>query len=107
MFRPNLERQTPRPVLIAAEGSRVAGFIGFADVNERGLADFVLGVSPDYRRRGIAAVLVNLWASEVKAKGAVESQIDTGVNNPAQHIYLDTGYEKLGEFSVHLTKMLR
>jgi ribosomal protein S18 acetylase RimI-like enzyme len=107
MFRPNLEREKPRPVLIAAEGSRVVGFIGFADVNERGWADFVLGVSPDYRRRGIASVLVNVWASEVKAKGAVESQIDTGVNNPARHIYLDAGYEKLGEFTVHLTKKLR
>jgi len=106
LFRPNLASPRPRPVLIAATRDSVAGFIGFADVNENGSADFVLGVSPDYRRRGIAGVLVNVWASEVKAKGAVESQIDTGVNNPAQQIYFGAGYEKLGQFPVHMTKTL-
>ncbi len=106
MFRPNLEQDRPRPVLVAAEGTRVAGFIGFADVKEDGFADFVLGVSQNYRRRGIASVLVNAWCAEMKAKGALESQIDTGAQNPAQHIYLDAGFEKFGLFSVHLTRKL-
>jgi len=107
IYGPNLERDNPLPVLVAADGDRVVGFIGFVRVSSEGRAGFTPGVDPDYRRRGIGTVLVNLWAAEVKERGAVLSRIATGTTNyPAQHIYFGMGYRKLGEFTSNLTKQL-
>jgi ribosomal protein S18 acetylase RimI-like enzyme len=105
-YRPNLERPEPRPVLVAVEGRKVVGFVGFVHVGRNGSAGFTPGVHPQYRRRGIATALLNLWASEVKKMGAVQSTISTNVTNPAQHIYFGMGYKKLGEFTTRLTKRL-
>ena len=107
IYRPNLERDDPLPVLVAVDGDRVVGFIGLVHVSSEGRAGFTPGTDPDYRRRGIGTVLVNLWAAEVKERGAVESRIATGTTNyPAQHIYFGMGYRKLGEFTSNLTKQL-
>ena len=106
LYRPNLERPEPRPVLVAVDASRVVGFVGFVHVGRNGSAGFTPGVHPEYRRRGIASALLDLWASEVKRMGAVQSAISTNVKNPAQHIYFGMGYEKLGEFTTRLTKKL-
>ncbi len=107
IYRRNLDRDDPLPVLIAADGDRVVGFIGFVRVHESGRAAFTPGVDPEYRRRGIGKVLVNPWGAEVKKKGAELSMISTGSTNyPAQRIYFGMGYRKLGEFSTSLTKRL-
>lgn len=107
-YKPNLEGDEPLPVLVAVDKGRVVGFVGFVAVRENKRAGFSPGVDPEYRRRGIGTVLVNLWAKEVKEMGAEESLISTGVGNyPAQSIYFDMGYEKLGEFCDELVKDLR
>ncbi len=107
IYRPNLERDDPLPVLVAAHGDRVVGFVGFVHVTQEGRAAFTPGVDPDYRGRGIGTVLVNLWAAEVKDRGAVQSRISTGTTNyHAQRIYFGMGYRKLGEFTSDLTKRL-
>ena len=106
-YGPNLERDKPLPVLIAVDEhkDRVVGFIGFVAVGANKRAGFSPGVDPEYRKRGIGKVLVNLWAREVKEMGAEESLISTGIENyPAQRIYFDMGYEKLGEFCCELVK---
>ena len=96
-FKTNMERE--KPVLIAADGDRVAGFVGPVNVEENRRAGFAPGVDPEYRKRGIGRILVNLWADEVKKMGAEESIIETVADNySAQHIYFDMGYEKIGEF---------
>jgi len=106
-YRPNLERRERLPVLVALEGDRVVGFVGFVHVRENGRAGFSPGVDPEYRRRGIGKVLVNLWAQDVKEMGAVESIISTDTENyPAQRVYFGMGYRKLGEFCNILTKRL-
>jgi len=104
-YRPNLERDKPLPLLIAVDKEKVVGFIGFVGVEENKRAGFSPGVAPEYRRKGIGKVLVNLWAKEVKEMGAEESVISTGTDNyPAQRIYFDMGYKKLGEFWSKLVK---
>ena len=107
LYRPNLARPEPRAALVAVDGSRVVGFVGFVHVSETGSAGFTPGVHPEYRRRGIATALLDLWASEVKDKGAVQSTISTNTKNPAQHIYFGMGYKKLGEFTTRMTKKFR
>jgi len=107
-YRKNLDADRPLPVLLATEGDRVVGFIGFVAVNENGRAGFSPGVDPAYRRRGIGKVLVNSWADAVKQMGATESIISTGMENePAKRIYFDMGYRKIGEFLATLTRGLR
>ena len=106
-YRPNLESASPRPVLIAVHENRVVGFIGFVSIDRNRRAGFSPGVDPEYRKRGIGKVLVHLWADEVKKIGAEESFISVGVANlPAKSIYLNMGYESMGEFCPVLTKKL-
>ena len=106
-YKKNLEAVEPMAVLIAADGDRVVGFIGFVVVRDNGKAGFSPGVDPAYRKRGIGKVLVNLWGEAVKEIGAEESIISTGTRNePAQRIYFDMGYRKLGEFFARLAKDL-
>ncbi|NLW50925.1 MAG: GNAT family N-acetyltransferase [Candidatus Brocadiaceae bacterium] len=106
LYGPNLDRPTPHGVLVALDGRRVVGFIGFVHVKDDGTADFTPGVHPDYRRRGIATALLDMWAAEVQRLGAVRSEIATNVENAARHIYFEMGYEKIGEFSSRLTRKL-
>ncbi|MDP6775570.1 MAG: GNAT family N-acetyltransferase, partial [Candidatus Latescibacteria bacterium] len=108
-YRPNLEREAPLPVLIAVDTSqnRVVGFTGFVRVGSGGRAGFSPGVDPAYRGRGIGKVLANLWATDVKQQGAVESVIGTGVNNtPAKSVYFGMGYRQTAEFFTKLVKPL-
>jgi len=107
IYKPNLERDQPLPFLIAADKDKVVGFIGFVNVKNKRAA-FSPGVKPEYRNRGIGKTLVNLWAKEVKKIGAEESFISTGSENyPAQHIYFDMGYKKVGTFCTELIKDLK
>jgi len=106
-YRPNLERPYPLPVLIAAHGDDVIGFVGFVHVDSVGHASFSPGVDPRYRGRGIGKVLVNLWADEVKKRGAAESVISTGTTNyAAQRIYFGMGYRPVGYHSSTFRKEL-
>ncbi|MCK4376360.1 MAG: GNAT family N-acetyltransferase [Candidatus Brocadiae bacterium] len=107
IYQPNLTRAEPLPVLIAVDADRVVGFVGFVTVWEGKRAGFTPGVDPQYRRRGIGKVLLNVWARDVKRLGAQESIISTGTDNyPAQRIYFAMGYKKLGEFYSSFTKSL-
>jgi ribosomal protein S18 acetylase RimI-like enzyme len=106
-WRPNLRKEDPARVLVAAEGMRVVGFVGFVHVYADRGAGFSPGVNPDYRRRGIGAVLTNAWAEEVKKLGALESIISTGAENlPAQRIYFGMGFEEIGRYRATMTKSL-
>ncbi|HNS33177.1 MAG TPA: GNAT family N-acetyltransferase [bacterium] len=107
-FRQNLEREKPLPVLVAVDGKKVVGFTGFVYVEKNKRAGFAPGVDPEYRKRGIGRVLVNLWAKEVKEMGAEESLIETATDNySAQRIYFEMGYKKIGEFCGKLEKSLK
>ncbi len=106
-YRPNIEKETPSPVLVAVdrEGDRVVGFAGFVTVGSNGRAGFSPGVDPDYRGKGIGKAMANLWADEVKKIGATSSRISTGFTNiPAKTIYFDMGYQMIGEFCSRLAK---
>ena len=108
-YRPNIEKETPSPVLVAVDRGRerVVGFAGFVTVSSNGRAGFSPGVDPDYRGKGIGRALSNIWADEVKKVGATSSRISTGFTNiPAKTIYFDMGYQMIGEFCSRLAKEL-
>jgi len=106
-YEPNLRKEKPLPVLVAVDTRQdaVVGFVGFVNVDKNGMAAFTPGVHPDYRKRGIGKVLVNVWADEVKRMGAKESRISTGTENlAAQRIYRNAGYKNIGRFCRTMAK---
>ena len=50
-YRPNLLSESPKGLLLAAEGDRVVGFVSFVHVSEDGNASFCPGVDAAFRRR--------------------------------------------------------
>ena len=83
----------PYPVMVAAKGKRVIGFAGPIRVSDGGVGGFTgIGTHPDFRRRKIGMVLFNLRCAEFKERGATRNTLHTGLHNPAQEIYLGSGY---------------
>jgi len=80
-------------ILLAVAQRRVVGFIGpFWPPNAAGLGGFGSpGVDPEFRRRGIGAVLFHLGLDHLKDLGARFTDYSTGIQNPAQHIYFRSG----------------
>jgi GNAT superfamily N-acetyltransferase len=101
------EDTTKHPLLVAVHRDRVIGFAAFVVVDRDGRSAFSPGVDPEYRGRGIGKVMVNVWGAEVKKLGAEESILSTGERNyPAQRIYFEMGYQKLGALCCGMTKEL-
>jgi ribosomal protein S18 acetylase RimI-like enzyme len=66
-------------------------------------------VHPDYRRRGIATVLMSMWIRRVRVLGASCSVISTGSGpgNPARPLYSRLGYQQVGILCEGLAKDLK
>ena len=106
-YRPILTGPNPLPMLVAVEGEHVVGFIGWVHVGTNRRAGFSPGVDLEYRGRGIGKALCNTWAEEVRRLGAWESVITVGSPNaPARKIYLDMGFQQIGEFFANMVKRL-
>ena len=105
--RGQLEGESPYPVMVATEGKRVVGFAGPIRVSDNGLGAFTgIGTHPDYRRRKIGMVLFNLMCAEFKRRGATRNTLHTGFHNPAQEIYLGSGYRVRTLMDYNLVKRL-
>jgi ribosomal-protein-alanine N-acetyltransferase len=86
------------------EGGLVAGFdamrgVGFSlcrvvrDESEL----LSIGVSPVYRRRGVAGSLLRASMERCRAIGAVQMFLEVAVDNPgAQRLYEEHGFERVG-----------
>lgn len=82
-----------RPVLIVDDGGKTVGFTGPLDVEESGRGYFAgIGVSGDYRGRGIAKVLFCKLCVELKQMDASFMTLFTGELNPARNIYEAAGF---------------
>jgi len=103
----HLEGEPPYPVLIASLGARVIGFAGPIRMGENGGGGFTgIGTHPDFRRMKIGKVLFNLMCVEFKRRGAIWNTLHTGLNNPAQEIYLNAGYRVQKLIDYNLVKPL-
>lgn len=107
-YRQNAGRECPAGVLAASAGDEVIGFSGPVLVFPGGSCILSIGVVDSYRGMGIGRVLANMWALENKNAGASESLISTGTGNvPAQKIYFEMGFRKIGEYISEMEKKLR
>lgn len=78
-----------------AEGS-IAGFV-FVVINPNGAAHITtLGVAPEHRRRGVAAMLLEHLHKMLIEKGITTIVLEVRVSNTsAQNLYLNAGYSVL------------
>ena len=82
--------------LVAAEGETVAGYIGSQTVMEE--TDMMnVAVHPDFRRRGIAEVLINTLVANLKNMGSHCLTLEVRASNaPAISLYEKLGFSEIG-----------
>lgn len=82
--------------IVALEGERVIGYVGSQSVIDQ--ADMMnIAVDPDYRRHGIAELLVRGLEAQLKDRGVRELLLEVRVSNePAQKLYEKLAFTVVG-----------
>ena len=82
--------------LVCLDGSRVAGYVGSQTV--LGETDMMnIAVHPDYRRRGIAAKLVDALVADLKTMESHCLTLEVRASNaPARALYEQLGFQEIG-----------
>ena len=82
--------------LVAVDGERVAGYVGSQSV--MGESDMMnIAVHPDYRRRGLAEMLVAALVTALKNAGNTCLTLEVRASNaPAIALYEKTGFSQVG-----------
>lgn len=82
--------------LAAVDGDTLVGYIGVQTVLDEGYINNV-AVSPEYRRRGIAAALISLLAEQAQAIGLAFMTLEVRESNaPAIALYEKLGFTTVG-----------
>lgn len=99
-IRYNLQREEPRPFLVAAHNGKVCGWTGAMYVEEtgRGHLDGII-VDPDERKSGLGTGLFSNLCKTLKEMGASYMTLFTGIDNPARYIYLGAGFQVAQSFA--------
>ena len=82
--------------LVAVDGDVVAGYIGSQTVMDE--TDMMnVAIHPDYRRKGIAEMLVNALVEALKERGSRCLTLEVRASNePAQMLYEKLGFSQIG-----------
>lgn len=80
---------------VARISDRAVGFaLGRAIADEAEL--LLIGVAPDYRRRGIGAVLLDSAMAAARARGAAKLHLEVRQGNEAVFLYQKANFEQVG-----------
>ncbi len=95
-------------IFVVRAAGRMVGFMGPVRITQPGMPGSFgsPGVDPEFRGRGIGKVLIHLSLDYLKEAGASEVRYSTSVDNPARHIYFDSGAELLGVYCSSFRKIL-
>jgi len=105
-------------ILLALASGHIVGFIGPFDIGERGRFYFSTdsrtgwgsfgspGVASACRQRGIGTVLWHLGLDHLRRSGTEFTEYGTGLDNPAQHLYLHSGARLIGVSCQNMRKRL-
>ena len=82
--------------LVALSDDEVVGYIG--SQTAAGETDMMnVAVHPDYRRRGIAGILVESLIGELKCRGSCALSLEVRASNePAKALYAKMGFREVG-----------
>ena len=82
--------------LVAMDGDAVAGYVGSQSV--MGESDMMnIAVHPQYRRKGIAAALVDALVAQLKENGNYCLTLEVRISNaPAIALYQKLGFQQVG-----------
>ena len=99
-IRRNLEREEPRPFLVASHEGKMVGWTGSMYVEEtgRGHLDGIC-VDPDTRGGGLGKALFCNLCDYLKKIGSSYMTFFTGLDNPARRIYLFAGFKIAQSFA--------
>lgn len=99
-IRKNLQREEPRPFLIASENGKMVGWTGpmYVESTGRGHLDGIC-VDPDVRGGGLGKGLFCSLCEYSKNIGAKYMTFFTGLDNPARYIYLSAGFKIAQSFA--------
>ena len=101
VYRTSLSDCSPEDIVLAYDGDRVAGYCwsgvvceGETATDERPGRIFMLGVTPDYRGKGIGRSVLLAGLAHLKSKGlrVAELTVDSG-NKTACALYWSIGFE--------------
>lgn len=100
-FKPNSEKKHPAPSSIAIRDNQTAGFTGPLWVRQEQFGELgSVGVSPDFRRKGIGVAVVTQACQWWKDNGAKQGDLWTGTTNPAVKLYKEVGFGITETYSV-------
>ena len=82
--------------MVALDGDRVVGYIGSQTAADE--TDMMnVAVHPDYRRRGIAQILIELLIPELKRRASRSLSLEVRASNePAKQLYEKLGFAEVG-----------
>ena len=93
-------------LLVGLEGNTVAGFTGPVYKEPTGRGYFAgLAVGPSFRKHGLGELLFFKLCRAEKECGAEYMSLFTGVQNNAQMIYREAGYEEKRHFAVMIREL--
>ena len=82
--------------MVALDGDRVVGYIGSQTAADE--TDMMnVAVHPDYRRQGIAQILIELLIPELKRRCSTSLSLEVRASNePAKQLYEKLGFVEVG-----------
>ena len=100
-YRSSMSNTSPLGILLLYSGERVAGYCWTCFAPSKGKIKGIIGmigVSPDFRGRGISKPLLVAGMEYLKTAGVAEIGLHVdGINAPAIALYKSVGFKKVGE----------
>jgi len=106
LLKPNEKLKNQAPSIIAESHGLAAGFTGPLGIVDEGFGKLgAVGVSPVFRRKGIAFATVVRTCEWWIEKGAESGYLWTGTGNPAVELYEKIGFKSVEKYIV-ISKLL-